>query len=145
LDPTLVTAAIAAAASYVAERGNEAVKSAAKEAGKSVWEWIKGKLTSPGGKEAITDLESAPGEADNRKAAEAALSKVLKSDPGALAELAQLLGMAGGTSVEQAANVGRDGNTANVYADGGVVTQNSGSGSISVNVGLTRNKPPNAG
>ena len=47
LDPaTLSLAAIAAALPYVVELGKEAAKSAAGAAGKSVWEWVKGKLTS---------------------------------------------------------------------------------------------------
>jgi hypothetical protein len=52
---------------------------------------VKGKLASEAGKEVVKDLESAPADADNRKAAEAALSKVLTSDPNALTELAKLL------------------------------------------------------
>ena len=50
LDPaTLSVAAIAAALPYVVELGKEAAKSAAGAAGKSVWEWVKGKLTSEAG------------------------------------------------------------------------------------------------
>jgi hypothetical protein len=73
----------------------------------------------------VTDLESDPGDADNRKAAEAALSKFLKSDPGALEELALLVDNAGSTSTVQTANVGGDGN---------IVGQVSGSGNtLSIN------------
>jgi hypothetical protein len=126
LDPaTLSVAAFEIALPYVAKLGKEAAKSAAGEAGKSVWAWVKGKLTSDGGKEAVKDLEEAPGDADNRKAAEAALSKYLKSDPGALAELAQLLEKVGGASTVQ---------TANVRGDGNIVGQVSGSGNtLSIN------------
>jgi hypothetical protein len=139
LDPaTLAMAAVEAALPYVTELGKAAAKSTAAAAGKSAWEWIKGKLTSAGGKEAVADLESAPGDADNRKAAEAALAKFLKSDPGALTELAQLLEKAGVMLTAQSANVGRDGNTANVDGDGNIVPQNSGSGSVSVNIGPAR-------
>jgi hypothetical protein len=120
-------AAIAAALPYVVALGKEAAKSAAGEVGKSVWQWVKGKLTSPAGTEAVKDLENAPDDADNRKAAEAALSKLLKADPGALAELAQLLEKAGVTSTVQ---------TADVVGDGNIVGQVSGSGNtVSINKG----------
>jgi hypothetical protein len=80
---------------------------------------VKGKLTSPAGTEAVKDLENAP--------AEAALSKLLKADPGALAELAQLLEKAGVTSTVQ---------TADVVGDGNIVGQVSGSGNtVSINKG----------
>ena len=130
MDPaTLAAAAIAAALPYVVALGKEAAKGAAGAAGKSVWEWVKGKLTSPAGTEAVKDLENAPDDADNRKAAEAALSKLLKADPGALSELAQLLEKAGVTSTVQ---------TANVVGDGSIVGQVSGSGNtVSINRGPT--------
>ena len=130
MDPaTLAAAAIAAALPYVVALGKEAAKSAAGEAGKSVWQWVKGKLTSAAGKEAVSDLENAPDDADNRKAAEAALSKLLKADPRALAELAQLLDKAGITST---------GLTANVIGNENIVGQVSGSGNtVSINRGAT--------
>jgi len=130
LDPaTLAVAAITAALPYVVALGKEAAKGAAGAAGKSVWEWVQGKLTSAAGKEAVNDLENAPDDADNRKAAEAALSKLLKADPGALAELAQLLDKAGITSTVL---------TANVVGDENIVGQVSGSGNtVSINRGPT--------
>jgi hypothetical protein len=130
LDPaTLATAAITAALPYVVTLGKEAAKGAAGEAGKSVWQWVKGKLTSAAGKEAVKDLEKAPDDADNRKAAEAALSKFLKADPGALSELAQLLEKAGVTSTTL---------TANVVGNENIVGQVSGSGNtVSINRGPT--------
>jgi len=97
LDPA--TFSVAAIAAAITALGKEAVRSAAGVAGKSVWELVKGKLTSESGREVLNDLEKAPDDADNRKAAEAALSKLLKSDPNALAELAQLLEEAGVTSL----------------------------------------------
>jgi hypothetical protein len=127
MDPaTLSAAAIAAALHYLVALGKEAAKGAAGAAGKSVWEWVKGKLTSEAGKEAVKDLEKAPDDADNRKAAEAALSKLLKSDPSALSELAQLLEKAGVTSTAQIANIAGDGN---------VVGQAAGSSTVSINTG----------
>ena len=126
MDPaTIAMAAIEVAFPYIAELGRASARSAATEAGKEAWEWIKGKLISAAGKEAVTDLESAPDNADNRKAAEAALSKLLKSDPGAVEELALLLEKAGSTSTVQ---------TANVRGDGNIVGQVSGSGNtVSIN------------
>src|SRR6266436_4081606 len=137
LDPAaLAMAAIAAALPYVVALGKEAAKGAAGAAGKSVWEWVKGKLTSPAGTEAVKDLENAPDDADNRKAAEAALSKLLKADPGALSELAQLLEKAGVTSTTL---------TANVVGNENIVGQVSGSGTVSINRGPTPPaKPPKA-
>ena len=131
MDPaTLAAAAIAAALPYVAALGKEAAKSAAGAAGKSVWEWVKSKLTSEAGKEAVNDLEKAPDDAGNRKAAEAVLSRFLKADPSALAELSQLLEKAAGASTAQ---------TANVFGDAAIVSQASGSGiTISVNKGPAR-------
>ena len=100
----------------------------ASAAGKSVWEWVKGKLTSDAGKEVLSDLEKVPDDADNRKAAEAALSKLVKSDPNALTELAQLLEKAGVTSTAL---------TANVLGNDNIVGQVSGSGTVSINRGPT--------
>jgi phage-related tail fiber protein len=130
LDPaTLAAAAIAAAIPYIVALGKEAAKGAAGAAGKSVWEWVTGKLTSAAGQEAVRDLENAPDDADNRKAAEAALSKLLKADPGTLSELAQLLEKAGVTSTVQ---------TANVVGDENIVGQVAGSGNtVSINRGPT--------
>jgi hypothetical protein len=129
MDPaTLAVTAITAALPYVATFGKEAAKSIAGAAGKSVWEWVTSKLTSEAGKEVVKDLQNAPHDADNQKAAEAALSKLLKSDPGALSELAQLLEKAGVTSTAL---------TANVVGNENVVGQVSGSGTVSINKGPT--------
>jgi hypothetical protein len=129
LDPaTLAAAAIAAALPYVVALGKEAAKGAAGAAGKSVWEWVKGKLTSEAGKEAVKDLENAPQDAVNRQAAETALAKLLRSDPGALSELTQLLEKAG---------VSPTALTANFVGDENMVGQVSGSGTVSINRGPT--------
>jgi hypothetical protein len=138
MDPaTLAAAAIAAALPYVTALGKKAADAAAGAAGKSIWEWIKGKLTSEAGKEVVTDLGNAPTDVDNRKAAEAALSKFLKSDPNALAELTTLLERAGVTSTTLSANVTGNEN---------VVAQGSGSGiSIAINKGSARPAAPAKG
>jgi len=136
LDPaTLAVAAIAAALPDVVALGKEAAKGAAGAAGKSVWEWVKGKLTSDVGKAAVNDLEADPQDSVNRMAAEAALSKFLKSDPHALTELAQLLGKVGDTSTTL---------TANVVGES-IVNQASGSGiTISINKAPTPGKSSKA-
>jgi phage-related tail fiber protein len=126
---TLAAAAIAAAASYLAELGKEAAKSAAGAAGKSAWQWIKGKLTSGTGKAAVADLETSPSDTDNQNIAAAALAKFLKSDSSAVTELAQLLEKAGGPSTTLTVNVHRESN---------ILAQNMGPGSVSINTG----RPP---
>jgi hypothetical protein len=137
LDPaTLAAAAIVAATSYLAELGKEAAKSAAGAAGKSAWEWIKGKLTSATGQAAVADLETMPDDTDNQSIATAALAKFLKSDAGALAELAQLLENAGGASATL---------TVNVYGDSNILAQNMGAGSVSINAAPAGpRRPPKA-
>jgi hypothetical protein len=131
MDPaTLAAAAIAASLPYLISLGKEAAKGAAGAVGKSVWEWVKGKLTSEAGKEAVKDLESGPEDSDNRKAAEATLSKLLKSDPSVLSELAQLLERTGATSTAM---------TTNIVGNENIVGQASGSASVAIN---TAPEPP---
>jgi hypothetical protein len=121
---TLALVAVDVVIPYIASLGKEAAKSAADETGKSVWQWLKAKLTSEGGKEAVNDLEIAPNDADNRKAAEAALSKFLKTDPSALVELSQLLEKAGVATMTV---------TTNVVGNENMVGQVVGSGTVSIN------------
>jgi hypothetical protein len=101
MDPiTLATTALAASSPYLVALGKKAATEAAGAAGKSVWDWIKGKLGSEAGKEAVRDLEAAPSDATNRQAVELALSKLLRNDPGTLNELRSLLIQAGAMSVQ---------------------------------------------
>ena len=61
MDPvTFSAAAVSFVTPYLLDFGKDAAKEAASDAGKSVWSWIKGKLTSPAGAEAVADVESAP-------------------------------------------------------------------------------------
>jgi predicted 2-oxoglutarate/Fe(II)-dependent dioxygenase YbiX len=55
---------------------------------KSVWGWIKGKLTSAAGAEAVSDAERDPKDAANAQALQAALIKALNADPDAAKALA---------------------------------------------------------
>lgn len=126
MDPiTLAAAAIGVAQPYLVSLGKEVAKGAAGGAGKSVWEWVKAKLTSEAGKEAVEDLEKAPDDTLNRSAAETALSKLLRSDSNALSELTQLLGKAGITATQ----------TATITGDGNLVAQAAGGSSASINAG----------
>ena len=65
---TLAATALAVALPYLAALAKEGAKSVAGAAAKSVWEWVKGKLTSETGKEAVKDLEGGPADAANRMA-----------------------------------------------------------------------------
>ena len=57
MDPvTLAAAAVAFVTPYLIDFGKGAAKEVASGAGKSVWSWIKGKLTSPAGAEAVLRL-----------------------------------------------------------------------------------------
>jgi hypothetical protein len=101
MDPaTLVATAIAAALPYLVALAKEGATGAAGAAGKSVWEWVKGKLSSEAGKEAVRDLEADPADATNRRALEVALSKLLRDDKGSVSELRSLLIQAGAMSVQ---------------------------------------------
>ena len=118
---TFWTAAITASLPYLIAVGKDAAKGAAGAAGKSVWEWVKSKMTTEAGNEVMKDLEGGPEDSNNRKAAEAALSKLLRSDSNMLSELAQLLERAGATSTAM---------TSNIVGNENIVGQASGSASI---------------
>jgi 2-keto-4-pentenoate hydratase len=88
MDPvTLATAAVSLVAPYLIDFAKDETESA----GKSVWAWIKGKLTSPAGAEAVADVETAPDKPENAQALQAALTKALTKDPAAATALAKLL------------------------------------------------------
>jgi hypothetical protein len=112
MDPmSLAVAAINLALPYLRGFLEEANKGAGTSAGKSIWGWIKGKLTSAVGQEVTTDLEKEPEDGDSRKLAEAALSKFLRSNPEAAAELESMVGNAGTSSVTMISKTKGDGNT----------------------------------
>jgi hypothetical protein len=97
---TLAATAIAAALPYLLTLGKEGVKGAASEAGKSIWEWVKRKLISPAGQEAVRDLEGDPNNSINRQAIEIALSKLLHKDESATQELRSMLAQVDAMSVQ---------------------------------------------
>ena len=123
MDPvTLATAAVSIVTPYLLDFGKDAAKEVASDAGKSVWGWIKGKLTSPAGAEAVADVESAPNKPENAQALQAALTKALTKDPDAAAALADLLKASGVALSTQTANVTGDGNKVGQASGGSAVT-----------------------
>lgn len=111
MDPvTLAAAAVSFVTPYLLDLGKEAAKSAAGESGKSVWAWIKGKLVSPAGAEAVGDVERDPKDPTNAQALQATLTKALKADPDAAKALADLLKASGASLSSQSANVLGDNN-----------------------------------
>ena len=114
MDPTsLATVALNASLPWLTSLAGEVSKDAAGSVGKSIWGWAKSKLTSPASKEALDDFERQPNDLDNRKAAEAALSKFLKADANAAAELAKLIERLGVPGTSLAANTTGDNNVTN--------------------------------
>ena len=124
MDPaTLAAAAVSFVTPYLLDLGKEAAKSAAGESGKSVWEWIKGKLTTAAGAEAVGDAERDPKDSVNAAALQAALTKALKADPDAAKALADLLKTSGASLSSQSANV---------FGDNNKVGQASGGSSVNI-------------
>jgi hypothetical protein len=122
MDPvTLATAAVSFVTPYLLNLGKEAAKSAAGESGKSVWAWIKGKLISPAGAEAVSDAERDPKDPTNAQALQVALTKALKADPDAATALADLLKKSGASLSSQSANVVGDSNKVGQASGGGSV------------------------
>src|SRR5271166_5510168 len=124
MDPvTLAVAAVSFVTPYLLDFGKDAAEEAASDAGKSVWGWIKGKLTSPAGAEAVADAEGAPEKPENAQALQAALTKALTKDPTAAAALADLL---------RANSVALSTQSANVIGDNNKVGQASGGSSVNI-------------
>ena len=123
MDPvTLAAAAVSFVTPYLLDFGKDAAKEAASDAGKSVWSWIKGKLTSPAGAEAVADVESSPEKPENAQALQAALTKALTKDPAAAAALEKLLKEHGASLSTQTANVVGDSNKIGQASGGSSVT-----------------------
>jgi hypothetical protein len=122
MDPvTLAAAAFSFVTPYLLDLGKEAATSAAGESGKSVWGWIKGKLVSPAGAEAVSDAESDPKDATSAQALQVALTKALKADPDAAKALENLLKTSGASLSSQTANVIGDSNKVGQVDRGGSV------------------------
>lgn len=107
MDPiTLAAAAVSLVTPYLLSLGNEAAESAAKESGKSVWDWIKGNFVSPAGAEAVSDAERDPKDPTNAQALQLALTKALKADSDAATALAELLKKSGASLSSQSCECG---------------------------------------
>jgi hypothetical protein len=123
MDPmTLAAAAVSFITPYLVDFGKNAAKDAAESAGKSVWSWIKGRLTSPAGAEAVADVESAPDKSENAQALQAALTKALTKDPDAATALAKLLSEHGASLSSQTVTVTGDSNKIGQASGGSSVT-----------------------
>jgi len=123
MDPVnLASAAVALVTPYLIKIGNEVTKGAAGEAGKSVWTWIKAKLTSPAGEEAVADSEADPKNPTNAQALQAALTKFLTRDPDAARGLSELLQTHGASLSTQTSNVVGDHNTVGLASGRSSVT-----------------------
>jgi hypothetical protein len=110
MDPvSLAAAAVALVGPFLLGLGKTAAEEGAKSAGKSAWEWITGRLSSGGAKEAVDDFKKDPEAKENQQALEAALVKALKKDPDAVSALQALL-PASAISGGQTANVTGDNN-----------------------------------
>ncbi len=123
MDPvSLAAAAVSFVTPYLLHLGKDAAKGAAEEAGKSVWGWIRSKLTSSAGAEAAADAEAAPDKLENAQALQAALTKALTKDPAAAAALADLLKTHGAALSTQSANIIGDNNKVGQASGGSSVT-----------------------
>ena len=117
---TLAIAAVKIVSDYLLSLGGKVVDEGAKSGGKAVFDWVRGKLTSASGREAVADVETAPDAPENRLALQAALVKALKADPAAVAELKALL------------TAGAGGQTMNFSGDNNISVITSGS-TVSIN------------
>jgi hypothetical protein len=106
MDPLeLASAVLPAITRYLATLGDAAAEEAAKASGKAALDWIKGKLTSPAGKDAVARLEAAPEKPLVAEALKSQLAMWLDENPGAAAELQSLLTV-GGFSAQTANFIG---------------------------------------
>ena len=115
---TLAAAALAIVTPYLATFGQDAAKEAASSAGKAIWGWVKGKLTGEAGKEAVANLEAAPGAPQSAQSLQAALIEALNKEPSAAEALAALLKHHGVAFPSQTMTVTGDGNKS-AQASGG--------------------------
>ncbi len=92
MDPVaLAAAAVSFVTPYLIDFAKNVASDASSEGSKSVWTWIKGKLKTPAGAEAVTDAEHDPKDPANAQALQAAVTKALKADPAAAKALEDLL------------------------------------------------------
>ncbi|MGO9422059.1 hypothetical protein [Roseiarcus sp.] len=124
MDPaTLAAEAVAFVTPYLLDFAKNLGADAASEGSESIWHWIKGKLASPAGAEAVGDAERDPKDSANAQALQAALTKALKADPDAAKALEALLKTSGATVSSQ---------TATVTGNANKVGQASGGSSVNI-------------
>ena len=117
----MAAAAVVFVTTYLVDFGKDTAKEAASDAGKSVWTWIKGKLTSGVGPAAIVEIEHEPNLPENAQALQAALTKVLRNDSPAV-ELADLLKLHRATLSTQSVNITGSSNKVAQASGGSTVT-----------------------
>jgi hypothetical protein len=111
VEPVTAAAAVALVAPYLAKAGEaaaEKVGEASAEAAGKLLGWMRTKLTGRA-REALDDLEKAPGSEDNQADLRKQLARAIEADPALAGELRALIpaeGMEGGAMVQ---NVGAAG------------------------------------
>ena len=92
MDPvSLAVAAVAVVTPYLIASAEGAANDPTPDAGRSVWNWVKARLTSGADRAAVVEAEAAPAIAQNAQALQAALTTVLRKDSAAAVTLAKLL------------------------------------------------------
>ncbi|MGE0683105.1 MAG: hypothetical protein AB7P69_19665 [Candidatus Binatia bacterium] len=129
IDPATVAATtVACLTPFLPEAGKAVAKrvgDAATDKTMQLYNFLKTKLTSPGAKEALTELEKTPNEEDQQTLFRLTLKKALVDDPHFRDELATLL-------QALAPQAGEVTQTANVMGNENKVAQVSGSGNTVV-------------
>ena len=100
---TMAATAVAAVVPYLVEAGKEGAKTLGKEAAAGAVQllgWLKDRLT-PGGREALAKLETAPDDADRQAALRVAVRDLLAADAGLRGELSRLLEAVPAAAIDQ--------------------------------------------
>jgi hypothetical protein len=106
MDPaTLAAAAVAFVTPYLIDFAKNLGSDVASEGSKSVWGWIKGKLTSAAGAEAVGKIESVPTDSHNVEVLQNQLIMALKADPDAAKAFADLLKTSGASLPSHSVNI----------------------------------------
>ena len=114
MDPaTLAVTAVSVVGGYLLKLGDAAAQEGAKTAAKPVFDWIKSKLTSAAGKEAVDKFERGPDKAGPKLGFQGQLLTWLEENPDAAVELQKLLAAAPGGGGGQTANFTGSGNKVN--------------------------------
>ena len=125
----LAASAVAALAPYLVEGGKEFAKTVGKEAaggGLRLLGWLRERLAGAG-REALEDVEKAPGDEDTRGALRVQVRKLLEREPGLAGELEALVAAAregAPAGVAQSVSQVGDGNVgANISGSGNSVSR----------------------